>query len=259
MDKSKLLNYGVTSKELLDGVLLNMENEMIAHIKNMYGNQVGSSKTRGMSLSSYTKEELVKWCMGQDVYVKLYLEWVISGKNRLKAPSCDRIDDFKSYTIDNIQIMTFEENSKKANEDRKNGVGRSGLWCKEVYCYDLQGNFIKSYHSQQEASRDTGCNQSNIKDCCMHKNGRRSIGGYMWEYADSAIYGEPITPYTEKPSKFKIDKGIILTSKNGKIVKEFNSVKEAILFTGVTLSMSNRALNKVRKTAGGYIWEYKKD
>lgn len=257
MNKLDLIKYDITSEQLLDGIMNRMEKEMVIHAKNMYGNQVGAAKARGMEAPTYTKEKFVAWCMSQDIFKKLYLEWVVSSKDRLKAPSCDRIDDFKSYTLDNIQLMSFEENTKKANNDRKNGTGRSGIWCKEVYCYDLEGKFLKSYHSQQEASRDTGCNQSNIKDCCMHKNGRRSIGGYMWEYGDSATYGKEITPYVEKPSKFKLDKSVVLVSKDKTTTKEFASVREAIEFTGVTQSMSNRALNGTRKTAGGYIWKYK--
>lgn len=50
---------------------------------------------------------------------------------------------------------------------------------KEVLCKDLNGNVVKKYFSLSEASRDTGCNVSNISACC---HGRiKSLGGFKWE------------------------------------------------------------------------------
>lgn len=50
---------------------------------------------------------------------------------------------------------------------------------KEVLCKDMDGNVIQKYFSLSEASRDTGCNVSNISACC---HGRiNSTGGYKWE------------------------------------------------------------------------------
>ena len=52
---------------------------------------------------------------------------------------------------------------------------------KEVLCKDMNGKLVKKYFSLSEASRDTGCNVSNISACC---HGRiKSLGGYKWELA----------------------------------------------------------------------------
>lgn len=51
---------------------------------------------------------------------------------------------------------------------------------KEVLQYSLDGEFIKEYISQKEASRQTGINQGNLNSCCKHKKGYKTAGGFIW-------------------------------------------------------------------------------
>ena len=44
--------------------------------------------------------------------------------DELKQLCTDRIDDYKSYTLDNIQLITFRENVLKAHEDQITGKNR---------------------------------------------------------------------------------------------------------------------------------------
>ena len=45
----------------------------------------------------------------------------------------------------------------------------------------IDGKLIAEYPSIRGASRQTGCNQSSICQCCKGK--RKSVGGYIWRYA----------------------------------------------------------------------------
>ena len=51
---------------------------------------------------------------------------------------------------------------------------------KKVNQYDLQGNFIQSYHSVNYAEKITGV--QHIYDCCNEK--LKTSGGYIWRYAN---------------------------------------------------------------------------
>ena len=65
-----------------------------------------------------------------------------------------------------------EEHRKKLSE----AMGVNG-----ILQYSKDGELIAEYPSTHEASRQTGCNQSNICQCCKGK--LKSCGGYIWQYA----------------------------------------------------------------------------
>lgn len=150
-------------------------------IKTIYDNQVVHSKTRGDSPPNYTKQELIEWCLRQPIYRRLHAVWKLSGHNTLLAPSCDRIDDYKPYTLGNIQLMTWGENASKYKQDAKNGVNTKQ--CDAVLqLHKHTGKVIQRFHSQGEAARKTGAQQSCICGCCI--GDRITAGGYKWRYAD---------------------------------------------------------------------------
>ena len=110
----------------------------------------------------------------------LYNEWVTSGYDKYAKPSLDRIDDYKGYSFDNIQLMTWGENDTKGSLDVRNGINNKHS--KAVLQYDLNGNFIKEYYSMAQAERETGVSHSNISNVCQHKRYLITSGGYKWEY-----------------------------------------------------------------------------
>lgn len=164
-------------------------------ITSIYNSQKSSSKRRCHPAPSYSRVELITWCLSQSLFHKLYNEWVSSSYAMLSIPSIDRLDDYKPYSFDNIQLITWQENKKKGHLDEV--VGRNKKKSKIVNQYDLNGNLIATYHSTRHASRVTGVRQSGISGVCSGKprkkgcdaNGvpRFSIpkiaGGYVWKFA----------------------------------------------------------------------------
>ncbi len=148
-------------------------------IKQIFYTQNRTSKKRGYCAPAYTKEELIVWCMGQSIYHKLHKAWRKDGYKTELAPSCDRIDDYKPYTLDNIQLMTWEENNNKYRKDKR--AGRNNKHNKRVHRYNKSMTKKKTYHSISEASRDTKIATSNICKCC--KGEYQTAGGYVWRYA----------------------------------------------------------------------------
>ena len=107
------------------------------------------------------------------------MHWLALGCQTEMIPSLDRIDDYKPYTLDNIQVVTWIKNRSKSNSDRKNGVNNKNS--KAVIQTAKDGEFITEHYSIRQASRDTKINQSDISQCCLGK--LNSSGGFCWKYA----------------------------------------------------------------------------
>lgn len=64
---------------------------------------------------------------------------------------------------------------------------------KEVFQYDLDGNFICKYKSLSEAASNSGCDFRLISACCLGK--RKMHKNFMWFYE---YQGECTTPYKQR-------------------------------------------------------------
>ena len=90
--------------------------------------------------------------------------------------------------IENLEMVTPSENQLhsyrvlKNIPSMKNHFGENHVRAVKINQYDLKNNFIKTWNSIIDASK-----QLNIQPACICNNckGRRkSAGGYIWKYAD---------------------------------------------------------------------------
>lgn len=145
-------------------------------ITQIYSDQKKASIKRGQDQPAYSKAELSSWIFGQVNFYKLHSEWELSNYNRWLKPSCDRLDDYKPYTLDNLRLVTWGENLDKGHSDRKNGINNK---CSNaIVQYSKSGVFITKYHSMREAERKTSVNIGNISRCCSGEY--KQAGGYVW-------------------------------------------------------------------------------
>lgn len=144
----------------------------------IYLSQKLHSKKRGHNPPEYSKQEFLEWCIKNQTFQTLYKNWVESGFKKGLAPSIDRIDDYKTYSFDNIRICTWGENLNKGHSDRLFGINNKGS--KAVLQFDLDGNFIKEYHSISQTARETGISIGNI--CSVCKNKRFKAGNFKFKY-----------------------------------------------------------------------------
>lgn len=145
----------------------------------IYSGQISSSKQRRHIPPSYSKEQLIEWISKQPNFTALYIAWVESKYSRWLKPSVDRLDENKPYALDNIRLITWEENANAFKQKKINeGVGD----CKSVNQY-LNGILINTFHSLHEAERQTGAAAGNILRCCRGEYATSK--GFTWRYVNA--------------------------------------------------------------------------
>jgi hypothetical protein len=134
-----------------------------------------------MQAPSYSKSEFKKWILNTPNFKNLYDNWSTSGYLKELIPSVDRLDDYKPYTFDNIQLITWGENRKKSNLDRREG--RNNKRSRGVRQFTKEGILIASYYSMAHAANETGVHKGFIWRGCRGKNTHG--GGFIWRYAEN--------------------------------------------------------------------------
>ena len=131
----------------------------------IYYDQCYSSKTRGHTPPTYTKEELYTWITSQPGFNLLYQAWVDSNYTSDFKPSCDRLDNSKGYTFDNLELVSWKVNKERAYADTVKGT--LGTCQKPVYQYALDGTFLASFISVNAAAAASSTfDHRNIAACC---------------------------------------------------------------------------------------------
>ena len=144
----------------------------------IYSTQRKSSKRRGHPLPSYTKLELKHWLYNNTNFLKVYHAWVDSGYNTRLKPSVDRLDDYIGYRMDNIRLVTWDENNRRAHSDMKSGINNKKS--KRVLQLTLDGDLVKEWYSISDAGRN-GYSKVCISGCCNGKN--QTHKGFIWKFS----------------------------------------------------------------------------
>ena len=141
--------------------------------------------------------------------------------------------------------------AKEAKEKEKKSSNPK-VPTKVLVQYDIDGNYINHFISQEEASQKTGASRGTISFVI---NGRqKTSGGYVWRYFDADKIPEKIekTEITTPEAK-----EVIQLDLAGNIIKTFPSITSASKICGVCTKNIRNVINGKQKTAGGYKWKRK--
>ncbi len=139
---------------------------------------------------------------------------------------------------------------------------RNHNFYQEVYCYDLNGRFLKRYDTVTDAQNDTGIDNSNICGCYSGKT--TNTKGYRWF---TTFQGEQIQPLEyvvsssgqiRKPHKdYKMErKKVYQYDANGNYIKTFSCAREIQEQYGYGFRLiSHGCLHKAKHY--GFYWSYK--
>ena len=91
------------------------------------------------------------------------------GESDWRKIGCNRIDNSKPHTMDNVEPCCKECNDRLAREEEK----------KQVYQYTLDGELVRVWESTTEAGRN-GYIRQGISHCCNGKYNTHK--GYKWSF-----------------------------------------------------------------------------
>lgn len=148
----------------------------------IYGGQVERSKSKKWKFPTYNLQEFRIWLFSQDWFHVLYKAWIKSGYKKTLTPSCHRLDDYKPYTLDNLQVISWGKHNTKSHADRKNGINNKASKA-VIGIHKITGEVVEFY-SMMEAQRQTGIHYSNISKCCIGHKNYSHAGGYKWKFKE---------------------------------------------------------------------------
>lgn len=178
-NKDKVKAYSAKYAEENQDKILSYRNSIEYFVRAIYKSQEKCSRTRGHNNPSYSSDEFKEYCLNNQEFIDLYKIWVDGGKQLQQKPSFDRIDIEKGYSFDNIQLMTFKENTDKGRIETNHKRET------EIDVFDMDMNFIKRFSSLKSAKDFTGVAIEN-----MAKNARGHIshaGGYQFRYTENYV------------------------------------------------------------------------
>ena len=143
-------------------------------LTNMYGKMKYRSALKGLPPVGFTLVDFHDRYLKDSTFLNLVSNWASNGYSKQNKPSVDRINLFHGYTFDNIKIVTWAENRKKADWEK------SFLYTTAVNMFDENGNKLRTFESIKEAHIQTKIHPSLIIQCCQGRVKRAK--GHIFQY-----------------------------------------------------------------------------
>lgn len=158
--------------------------------------------------------------------------------------------DFNITKIVERNILS-KESRKLQSETRIKRIasGEIKLYGKEIYQYDLNGNFIEKYNTIKEACKKNNIHPSTI--CRFLKGTYKKGGDYLW----SLTYKEKLEPYVKSKRDLScLNKKVEVLDYNSlKVIYTFNSLKECAEFFKCFRSSISYAIKVKQKFKKKYM------
>lgn len=251
----------------LDELLNKNEVEQINNLKSMgngYNQTIGGNGVRGYKISEKRKKQLrekfevllKKQRLPINVYdndgnlVKrfgsIFEASKETGFSRTAIKKC--CETKKIYKTG--YLFKYDDDNEFNKNEYEVGVHHSN---KKIAMYTLGGNYIKTYKSIIEASRDNQINDIVIIRNCSGEFKR--AGNYIFSYIDD------LDKVKEKIDglnvlSLKNLSPVVMMDKEFKVLMKFNSIKDASKFINSSSSQISDVCRGKRKTVRGYKFRY---
>lgn len=157
------------------------------------------------------------------------------------------LDEREKYWI--AEINTLIPNGYNMIQGGGNGAGL--VKGKIVEQYDLDGVYVTSYLSANQASQLTGISHGNICACC--RNERNYAGEFQWKYKNSDKKIKTFKKITKVVKKINIIQQI--DKETNLVIKEYPTLSSAGKEHKINVGNISECCQGKRKTAGGYKWK----
>lgn len=149
--------------------------------------------------------------------------------------------DSKNNKLENLECLTPFEHRKITKELNQNNLADL-----EIDQYTLDGVYVNTYISIMEASRRLKIDFRNISACILGK--QKSCKGYVFLRKGEAYKG-----YSPKKGGRKMYK-VGMYDIDGSLIKEYNSLHEAYLDSGLSKALLNKSILHGTKYKGKLYW-----
>lgn len=201
----------------------------------------------GQSIDIYERWRIHKNCKAND---PLHTDIQTLGLNYFKFEIIEKCEK-ENLSIRELYWINYYDtynNGYNLTTGGEQGIFESEA-CIPVYCYDLEGNYIKEYHSGSAAARDINISCGTLWRTVNYDDSNHTCGGYLWRrHKYDKI--EPYAPY-------KYSKGAVYAYdiKTRLFCAAYSSQAEAgEQLTGKRQPHISDVLSGKRKSCCGFIW-----
>ncbi len=151
-------------------------------VRMAYGNMRSHSTRKGFKAPDFLFNDLLAFALKRAIFHELYALWSIDYDIELK-PSFDNLAPGTPYSLDNLEIVTFNENKRRGGN--KEYKPKQFMASKVVYQFTLEGTFIKGHLGLLTAADAVGASKSAIANCVTGKS--KSSFGFIWTYTKPGV------------------------------------------------------------------------
>ncbi|GAA4930309.1 hypothetical protein GCM10023313_38930 [Mucilaginibacter defluvii] len=131
------------------------------------------------------------------------------------------------------------------------------LMGKPVTQYNMNGKRLAIFPTLKDASAATGVNRSDLTNCIKGK--RASALGYLWREGHGGARIDTSGVLTgESLRSIRKKKAVAQYTKDGRFIRNFESVKAAAVSIGVNNATLSGALHGASRYCGGFNWKFVK-
>lgn len=148
-----------------------------------------------------------------------------------------------NLTIENLKKLQTPERIKNQIEARRKRGGKNAPV--HIFQYTKEGEFVAEYDTIEDAHKALG---RNVGIYYVVDKDNLSAGGYIWRTRKE---NKPI--YYGRNQNYKL-RNILQLDKEGNVIGEYDNLKEASLYTGISIPHIVRSIRSINR---GYKYKFK--